>query len=458
MNTDLSHKFSFPDFYLPENRLKVNSWCYFAASMILCFGLGISYLLITSTNEQSEIILLVLMGYSGLSFVRMCFYIGGSVKYAKLSKEALPIESMQDFPFISILVPAYNEGAVIAEVIRNYSVINYPFFEIIIVDDGSKDDTYEAALAGASKVDLNILVFRKENGGKASALNFALEKAKGEFVLCMDADSKLAPDTLKYGVRHFFNNPNLAAVAGMVKVENTDSLIGRMQYLDYLFGHFQKKSLSVLKAVTIVPGPIGLFRKSDIEFLGGYERENTTYAEDTELTFKLLIQGKEIICEDGMISYTEAPANYVDLYRQRYRWTRGIFQALIKNAQGFLQSDNPRSQVIFIFLLWEQIIFPIIDFTLLLVFIFCYFFTPIEAVASFLLLYVYAIDLIMAVMATKHEKRKLNWIYQSVLSRFFYSNILLVWKLSAFYDEWIARGMSWDKLVRNGFSKSCSEA
>lgn len=455
MSTLRTENYSFPDFYLPEMRRKVNEFCYLGAGLILGLGVLISYLLIGSTADQAETILMVLMGYSGLSFVRMCFYMVGALKYAKINKGLLPIEDILDFPFISILVPAYSEGTVIEEVIKNYSVINYPNFEIIIVDDGSKDNTYEAALAGASLTNLNISVFKKENGGKASALNFALSKAMGEFVLCMDADSKLAPNTLKCGVRHFSDNPNLAAVAGMVKVENTDTFIGRMQYLDYLFGHFQKKSLSVLKTVTIVPGPIGLFRKSDIEAIGCYEKENTTYAEDTELTFKLLIKGKDIICDDGMVSYTEAPSNYKDLYRQRYRWTRGIFQALIKNTQGFLQAEDTKGQLVFVFLLWEQVLFPIIDFTLLMVFIICYFFTPIEAVASLLLLYVYAIDLVMAFVATKGEKRRFNLIYQSILSRFFYSNILLVWKLSAFYDEWVARGMSWDKLARNGFSEKC---
>jgi len=426
------------------------------AAIMLASGVGISYFLSTGPKAQSELILTVLMGYSGLSFIRMCFYLFGEAKFSRESRSVLPIANIPLFPKISILVPAYNEAEVIEEVIRNYSLIEYPDFEIIIVDDGSKDDTYEVALRGAEKSALNISIFRKPNGGKASALNFALEKADGEFVLCMDADSKLAPATLKYGIRHFFNNPNLSAVAGKVEVENTDSFIGRMQYLDYLFGHFQKKLLSTYKTVTIVPGPIGLFRKSHLEQIGGYEKENTTYAEDTELTLKLLISGKEIICDDGMIAYTEAPTSYTDLYRQRYRWTRGIFQAVIKNMQGFLEAEEKRGLFLFTFLLWEQVLFPIIDFALLIVFILCYFFSPIEATASLLLLYVYALDFIMAVVATKGEKRKLYWIFQSILSRFFYSNILLVWKMSAFYDEWIARGMTWDKLSRSGFSnKGC---
>lgn len=447
----------FPDLYVAQSRKKLNSVCFWFTCAVIGLSGLISYILVSSPKEQAQVILLVLMGYSGLSLLRMCFYVMGSLKYDRIAKDHQNIEEMDSYPFISVLVPAYNEETVIAEVIRNYSVIDYPNFEIIIVDDGSKDETFETAKSASLFSSLDIKVFKKENGGKASALNFALEKAQGDFVLCMDADSKLSPLTLKAGIRHFANNSNLAAVAGQVKVENTDSLIGRMQYLDYLFGHFQKKLLSTYKSVTIVPGPIGLFRKSFIDEIGGYEKENTTYAEDTELTLKLLITGKEIVSEDGMIAYTEAPSNYPDLYRQRYRWTRGIFQALAKNAQGFLESNHSRNHLLFIFLIWEQVLFPIIDFALLLTFLFCFFFSKVDSLASVLILYIYAIELVMAVVATKGESNRFKLVLQSLWSRIFYSNILLVWKLSAFYDEWTARGMTWDKLARTGFSKKLGE-
>ncbi len=408
-------------------------------------------------RNELQLLMMLLSSYSGLSLLRMVFYIYGSYKYQAESKKIKDLDEA-DLPFISVLVPAYNEAEVIAEVIKNYEIIDYPCFEIIIVDDGSKDNGYEIALKESFNSPVDIKVYKKENGGKASALNFALEKAQGEFVLCMDADSKLSPRTLRAGVRHFRENSNLAAVAGMVKVENKDNFVGGMQYLDYLYGHFQKKMLSVYKSVTIVPGPIGLFRTSDLLAIGGYEKEDTTYAEDTELTLKLLSVGKDIILEEEMISYTEAPANYRDLYRQRYRWTRGIFQAVLKNAHNFLNASDKKYQLIFIYLLWEQVIFPLIDFTLLIVFLGCFFFSPLSDEVSFLLLYIYGLDIVTTMMATKGEKNRFYWAFQSVLARFFYTNILVTWKISAFLDEWVARGMSWDKLERMGFSLVKGEA
>lgn len=451
---------SFPDLFLPNKRRQVNAWCLGGALVMFSLGLFASTLLIYSDQKDAELLLTVMMGYSGISLLRMVLYVIGALKfnheYIKIPslERVLRTEEVAEYPFISILVPAYNEAAVIADVIKNYDVIDYPHFEIILVDDGSKDETYEAAKAAVRDSKLNIRVYTKPNGGKASALNFALEKSRGQFVLCMDADSKLAPNTLRSGVRHFYLNPNLSAVAGIVKVENTTSFLGRMQYLDYLYGHVQKKILSLCKTVTIVPGPIGLFRKSDLLAIGGYEKENTTYAEDTELTLKLLSTGKDVICDEGMISYTEAPSSYNDLYRQRYRWTRGIFQAVIKNAHRFLTAEEPKNQLVLMYLFWEQVIFPLIDFTLLFIFVFCYFFTSVSTTASMLLLYIYAMDIAITLMATKGEGKRLYWIYQSFLARFFYTNILVVWKISAFYDEWVARGMSWDKLSRKGFVKS----
>lgn len=444
----------FQDLYVPEKRQTVNSLCLIFTGLLFGLGIAAAYAISIQSLEYSDLIVTVMMAYSGVSLVRLFFYILGAVQYDQQTLELTDVEELTDFPLISVLVPAYNEGKVIAEVVKNYEHIDYPQFEIIIVDDGSKDDTYEQALAAAAQSPVNIQVHTKPNGGKASALNYGLELAAGDYVLCMDADSSLAPQTLKCGIRHFKDNPKLAAVAGKVLVENTDNLLGRMQYLDYLYGHLQKKVLSIFRTVTIVPGPIGLFRKRDLMAVGGYEKENTTYAEDTELTLKLLTNGKEITCDDGMVSYTEAPTNYNDLYRQRYRWTRGIFQALLKNTHRFLDADETKSHLVLLYLLWEQVLFPLIDFTLLFVFIFCCFFAPIESKASFLLLYIYFLDIVMAVMATKGEKGRWKIGFYAIWARFFYSNVLVVWKISAFYDEWVARGMTWDKLSRNGFSNS----
>lgn len=411
----------------------------------------VSFLYLMFDNTNSKFIVYIVMSYSCLSVLRLIFYMGGAAKYDFAQKSKV-CNLIDDEPLISILVPAYNESLVIGDVIRGYDSIDYDNYEIIIVDDGSSDNTFDVAREAVLKSNLNIRVYLKENGGKASALNYALNKSNGDFVLCMDADSKLSPGTLKAGISHFVTKPNLAAVAGIVKVENKTSFLTKMQYLDYLVGHFQRKAFSNLGLVSIVPGPIGLFRKEFMNNIGGYEKENTTFAEDTELTLRLLAKGHEIICDDDMIAYTEAPISYTDLFRQRYRWTRGIYQALLKNTYKLIMSTHTKIHVLYMFLMWEQVIIPVIDFFLLSLFVFHFIFSSNSFIYSLLFLYVAVIDIVITLMATKGEVGRLSLVFYSVIGRFTYANILSVWKIASFIDEWKLRDMSWDKLERNGFT------
>jgi cellulose synthase/poly-beta-1,6-N-acetylglucosamine synthase-like glycosyltransferase len=425
---------------------------YLCALLLVVMTLFLWVMLETSS---AKFVVYIVMSYSCLSIIRLIFYIGGAVKYDfRERNKVCSFISKSEEPLISILVPAYNESLVIKDVIKGYDSIDYTNYEIIIVDDGSSDNTYEIAKEAASHSNLNISVYFKVNGGKASALNYALEKSLGDFVLCMDADSKLSPGTLKAGISHFLIKPNLAAVAGIVKVENRTSFLTKMQYLDYLVGHFQRKAFSNLSLVSIVPGPIGLFRKEFIKNIGGYEKENTTFAEDTELTLRLLADGHDIICDDDMIAYTEAPISYTDLFRQRYRWTRGIYQALLKNTYKLIMSTHTKVHILYMFLMWEQVIIPVIDFFLLCLFVFHFIFSENSFIYSLLFLYVAFIDVIITVLATKGEKGRFSLVLYSIVGRFTYANILSVWKISSFIDEWNVREMSWDKLERNGFTDS----
>ena len=126
-------------------------------------------------------------------------------------------------PFVSIIVPAYNEGEVIQGAIRSLFSLDYPRYEILVVDDGSTDDTFlRARTFEGDHGRVSVRVIRKPNGGKSSALNAGIREARGELVLCMDGDSTLGPETLLRAVRHF-SNPSVGAVAGNVKVANRSS-------------------------------------------------------------------------------------------------------------------------------------------------------------------------------------------------------------------------------------------
>jgi cellulose synthase/poly-beta-1,6-N-acetylglucosamine synthase-like glycosyltransferase len=254
------------------------------------------------------------------------------------SRQELP----RDFtPLVSILVPAYNEGAVIQGSIRSLLELDYPRYEIIVIDDGSRDDTYRKAVAYEGDHEKAVVrVIRKRNGGKSRALNTGIAAAEGDFVLCMDGDSALHPQTLRRAVRHLAA-PNVAAVAGSVKVVNRTNALATLQALEYIEGlNMVRSAQGFFRLVNIIPGPIGMFRVSALRRIGGYDHD--TFAEDCDLTLKLLAAGWQIHYEPESIAYTEAPEKLLDLLKQRYRWTRGILQAIRKHRAAIWRlQDGP---------------------------------------------------------------------------------------------------------------------
>src|SRR5207247_2426766 len=141
--------------------------------------------------------------------------------FSFLHQRELAYEDVPEvYPFVSIIVPAFNEAEVIASSLSSLLELRYPYYEIIAVDDGSTDSTFEKMKEfEGNHYGVRVQVFRKENGGKAEALNYGIRRTKAPIVVCMDSDSRLTPDALRYAVRHF-HDPNVGAVAGNVKVIN----------------------------------------------------------------------------------------------------------------------------------------------------------------------------------------------------------------------------------------------
>ena len=252
-------------------------------------------------------------------------------------------------PMVSIIVPAYNEGLVIESALGSLLTLNYKNFEIIVVDDGSKDDTHKKILAiAAEDPNQRIRVIKKPNGGKASALNYGASAARGEFVLNMDGDTKLSQDSILNAVKHF-DDPKVGAVAGNIKVLNRENTLTNLQALEYVQGLAMVRSAQgFMHMVSIVPGPFGMFRKSLVSQVGGYDYD--TYAEDCDLTLKILFSGWRIVYEPTAIAYVESPAKLLDLLQQRYRWTRGMLQALVKHSKHLFNPKHSKTNF-FIFTL-----------------------------------------------------------------------------------------------------------
>ncbi|MEM4206710.1 MAG: glycosyltransferase family 2 protein [Nitrososphaerota archaeon] len=277
-------------------------------------------------------------------------------------------------PLVSIIVPAFNEGTVIQETIQSLIELTYPYKEIIIVDDGSTDDTYTRAVEASEGY--NVKIISKPNGGKWSALNKGVESAQGEIVICIDADTRLEKDAIEYLVKHFSDN-QVAAVAGNVKVGNRDRALTKLQALEYVASiNIQRRGEGYFNKLTVVPGPLGAFRKNVLKEVGLYSPD--TFAEDADLTLSILKAGYKIKYEPRALGYTEAPHTFTDLAKQRYRWYRGLLQAMKKHKNMVFNSKYGSAGLFIVpWMFFNGIVFSWFTF-LTLIWLFILMFNPLS--------------------------------------------------------------------------------
>lgn len=357
--------------------------------------------------------------------------------------------SRSDFtPKIALIVPAYNEEVVIGQTIRSLQELLYPNLEVIVVDDGSSDDTYGTALK-AAEGDPRIRVFRKENGGKGKALNFGIAHASADFVFCMDADSLVSRGALFAGIRHL-EDETVSAVAGSVYVLNQSNMIGRFQALEYMIGlNFFKAAQSYLGLVTIIPGPSGLFRKSDLLAVGGYTSD--TFAEDCDLTLQLVMQGRRIVYEPLMEVRTEAPERLVQLVKQRYRWNRGILQAMKKHMGAFANArSNPVGVVLMLYLIIETVMLPLLNVVVASLSLVYTAATLDFRLLSFWLFQLTLLDLTVVIFALADTRWPFRLIFYAIVNRFTYAFFLEVVRALSTIEEVFGVRMNWGKLDRIG--------
>jgi peptidoglycan/xylan/chitin deacetylase (PgdA/CDA1 family) len=171
-------------------------------------------------------------------------------------------------PMVSVVVPAFNEERVIARTLDSLLASDYPNFEIIVVDDGSTDGTHDAVIEEFGS-DSRVSVYTKPNGGKAAALNFGWQKATGEVVIALDADTLFEPGTLA-ALAHRFADPKIGAVAGNAKVGNRINIVTKWQALEYVTSqNFDRRAFASLNCITVVPGSVGAWRREVLEEAGG---------------------------------------------------------------------------------------------------------------------------------------------------------------------------------------------
>ena len=330
-----------------------SSFLLFLLASPFVIGAMIAYEGYTLLESPTRIILLWAMTISFWS--TMLF-----VPMAVLSKYREDIQpDVKSYPKVSVIIPAYNEEKVIANTIEALLETKYPKKEIIFVDDGSKDNT----LRIATRYKDRIKVLHKENGGKATALNYGIQYSTGEIIVIVDADTIIGRQSLKEIVKGFEVDEHVAAVAGNIKVRNATNWITRCQALEYITGiQIVRRAFDVFGSITIVPGALGAFKKSYLMEAGAYGKD--TIVEDFDQTIKLLKAGLITQGSSKATAYTEAPNTIRDFIAQRKRWYRGNMQVLKRHSDGL---TNPRygylQKLSLPYLFIGMVITPIIGFT-----------------------------------------------------------------------------------------------
>jgi cellulose synthase/poly-beta-1,6-N-acetylglucosamine synthase-like glycosyltransferase len=327
----------------------------FFALAIIPITLAVLYAL-EEFNSYSVYSIVIAFGMM-LTFMYSLFNLPLTIYHKKLERDvrSLPLKSP---PLVSIIIPAYNEERTIDKTLRSVIEADYPFKEVIVVDDGSTDNTYAVAARfknNSSLASRRFKMLRKEhNRGKSSAINYGIKFAAGKFIIVIDADSIVGRDSIKELVRYFYLH-DVVAVGGNIKVLNRTSLLTWCQALEYLIGiNLFKRAFDVFGVVMVVPGPLGGFRKDTLDVVGGFDRDTVT--EDFDATVKVLKTGKAVQASSDALCYTEAPTSVKSLYLQRLRWNRGNLQTMLKHRDVVTNSRYGMLQ---------QYGYPLVFFTML---------------------------------------------------------------------------------------------
>ncbi|XZI54405.1 glycosyltransferase family 2 protein [Clostridium perfringens] len=419
----------------------------------------------------------------------------------KRFNSTINIYDKKNYTPISILVPAYNEEKTILKCIDSLLALEYPEYEIIIVNDGSKDKTLEVLInrfslkkiqrpirksinckkiidiyEGIEKV--NITLINKENGGKADALNIGINASTYPLFLTLDADSVLQRDSLSNIVVPFIENENTIAVGGNVKISNNVLLENGVVKKNRL----PKKWLIIFQIIEyyrvfwttrvwfnkfngnlIISGAFGLFKKSSVINVGGYN--SNSIGEDMELVMKLHSFNKKnenkysIQYTPNAICWSQAPEKLKDLKSQRKRWHMGLMQSLVEHKYIFL---NIKYGVVGVFSFLYYFIYEMLSCLIEVfgvVFLFISYFTGfinLKFFITFMCIYIFYSSLISISSIFSEEyflninlriKDKIKLILFSFLEAFGYRQMCSIFRIVAIFKDRTKKN-HWEKIER----------
>lgn len=250
-----------------------------------------------------------------------CLFMLGFMESKYVSPPAI-----EKYPTISIVIPAWNRGKSLQKCMAHMKAMEYPKpVQIIVVNDASTDGTKELLAKTKGIIAVNF----EKNSGKAAAVNHGISLAKSEFIAIADGDSYPNPDCLMKMIPHFYEKENVGAVTGVVRVNNVNGLLQKIQEVEYCIGFgLYNTVLSHFDSLFVTPGPLSIYRKAALEKAGGFDSHCIT--EDMEITFHLHQLGYNVVLEPNAQIYSDVPDTLKKLFRQRMRWSRGGFYTAYK--------------------------------------------------------------------------------------------------------------------------------
>ena len=379
-----------------------------------------------------------------------------AIRHAHLERERearFAGEAVAYYPTVSVVIAAFNEEKVIARTVRALLDGGYANLEVIVVDDGSRDDT-GGVVARTFADDPRVRLLTKENGGKAAALNLGITAASGEILVNLDADTLFALDTVPRLCRHFAD-PNVGAVAGNVQVGNRGNLLTRWQSVEYITSqNFDRRAYEMLNSIPVIPGAVSAWRASAVREAGGYSTD--TLAEDADLTWRVRRLGWKLRTDSTAYAFTEAPEHLRDLVKQRFRWTFGTLQTLWKHRDLLFRADQGAFGMVVVPSLWLFQIFlplalPFADLGLIFAALmgnitaalwYCSFFFVVELSAASL---AFHLD-----HSPKEKRRDLAYLF---VQRFVYRYLLFYVLARALLTAVRGSRAGWNKLERRGTAR-----
>jgi cellulose synthase/poly-beta-1,6-N-acetylglucosamine synthase-like glycosyltransferase/peptidoglycan/xylan/chitin deacetylase (PgdA/CDA1 family) len=348
-------------------------------------------------------------------------------------------------PPVSIVVPAFDEAVGIEQAVRSLAAVDYPDFEIVVVDDGSTDGTGDIVEGLGLE---SVRLVRQANAGKPAALNTGVRAARHDVIVTVDGDTVFERGTLRALVQPF-RETDVGAVSGNTKVGNRSGLLGRWQHIEYVIGfNLDRRLYDVLRCMPTVPGAIGAFRRAALVDIGGVS--SATLAEDTDLTIGIGRAGWRVVYAEHARAWTEAPSSLSALWRQRYRWSFGTMQAVWKHKGALRHRDQRRIGLIGLpYLVFFQIALPLMAPLIDVFAVYgIVFLDPVPVIGYWLAFNL--LNLVLAGYAFRLDRESPRPLWAMPLQQFVYRQLMYLVVIESVISALAGTRIRWQQIERTG--------